>query len=133
MNKGHANNLPMMLKMLRLDAGLSQEEFALKAGISRSGIANYETGKRRPDIETIRKFADIYGVTIDVLIGNDSYDAITMRETTQTDNTKWKKLLHTHKSTLDISHFPIEYRISMTECYKYALAKYTKKEYPVKN
>ncbi len=133
MNKEYDNSLAMRLKMLRLDAGLSQEEFAAKVGISRSCVANYETGKRRPDIETIRRIAEVYGIMTDVLIGNDSYEDVTMRESTQVDNAKWKKLLLTHKSKLDISHFPIEYRISMVECYKLAMTKYRKKEYPIKN
>lgn len=133
MNREYDNSLAMRLKMLRLDAGLSQEEFAAKVGISRSCVANYETGKRRPDIETIRRIAEVYGIMTDVLIGSDSYENVAMCESMQADNTKWKKLLHTHNSKLDISHFPIEYRITMFECYKLAMTKYRKKEYPIKN
>ena len=38
-------------------------------GISRPALVNYETGKRKPDIEILEKIANYYNVSADYLIG----------------------------------------------------------------
>lgn len=127
MYKEYDNNLPMKLKMLRMDAGLSQEEFAAKVGISRSCVANYETGKRRPDISMIRKIANVYSIMTDVLIGSDLYADIALHENNRGNDPKRKKSLQPYRNTLDISHFPAEYQISIIEYYRYIQSKHNKK------
>ena len=49
--------------------GFTQKEVALELKIDRSQIASYETGRTQPDIETLGKLADFYGVSVDWLIG----------------------------------------------------------------
>ncbi len=41
------------LRELRLAAGLTQAELAAKAGLTREGITQLETGRRRPAWETV--------------------------------------------------------------------------------
>ncbi len=128
MYKDYDNNLAMKLKMLRMDAGLSQEEFAAKAGISRSCVANYETGKRIPSINMLKKIADIYGIMTDVLIGNNLCTGYSMCENDRDYAQERKKILQRHGHSLDISHLPTEYKISLIEYYQYIQSKQKKKQ-----
>ena len=56
------------LKNLRKQKGLSQIDFSADIGLSRSTVANWETGERQPDIEMIIRLAEYFGVTLDELI-----------------------------------------------------------------
>lgn len=62
MLKVQRKSFPLKLKLLRLESGKSQEILASELGISRSCLANYETGKRSPDRETLSKIAALFEV-----------------------------------------------------------------------
>ncbi len=51
------------IKALRIDCGLTQEEFANKIFVSRDLISKWENGTRRPDYKTVKKIAEIFSVT----------------------------------------------------------------------
>lgn len=55
------------LQTIRQKKGLSQEDLALKIGMSQETISQYETGTRRPSITTARKIADVLGVKLDAI------------------------------------------------------------------
>jgi transcriptional regulator with XRE-family HTH domain len=57
------------LKESRIHYGLTQKEIANKLRVSQSTYAGYETGKSTPNIEMLCKLADIYGTSLDILIG----------------------------------------------------------------
>lgn len=57
------------LKQLRIEKGLSQAELAKEIGINHRTISQYETGINEPDIQTIKKLCDFFGVTADYLLG----------------------------------------------------------------
>ena len=57
------------LKNARQKTGFTQREVAKETGISHSTIANYETGRTEPDIESLGTLADFYGVSADWLLG----------------------------------------------------------------
>ena len=59
------------LKTLRKSKGLSMKELGSIFGLAESTISLYENGKRQPDKETILKFADYFGVSVDYLLGRD--------------------------------------------------------------
>jgi transcriptional regulator with XRE-family HTH domain len=65
------------LKWLRERKGLTQKEMAEKLDISRSNYSKYEYGQREPTIETLRKFPDILGESLDFLVGVIDYDSET--------------------------------------------------------
>lgn len=48
------------LIMLRNMFGMSQEEIAVKIGISRQAYAKWESGATVPDIEKCKRLADFY-------------------------------------------------------------------------
>ncbi len=60
------------LKLLREKAGLTQKFVAEKIGVKNNTLSSYESAKRQPDYETLRKLADLYEVHIDYIItGNE--------------------------------------------------------------
>lgn len=67
-------NFGTILKHLRQVNFLSQEELANKLNISRSNIANYETSKNLPSIEILQKMSNLFGVSIDYLLGNTNIE-----------------------------------------------------------
>lgn len=57
------------LKLLRKNAGLTQEELSKHLNVSRSTIGMYEHGSREPDYEMLEVIADYFNVDIDYLLG----------------------------------------------------------------
>ncbi|MDF2635419.1 MAG: helix-turn-helix domain protein [Pelosinus sp.] len=64
-------SLGKRLSQLRRDKKLTQEQASKLLNISRSRIALYETDKRDIDTDTLRQFAEFYGVTTDYLLGHE--------------------------------------------------------------
>ena len=58
------------ISKLRSDKGLNQRDLAKLLGVSNGAIGMWETGKRQPDLDTIKKLSAVFGVTTDYLIGN---------------------------------------------------------------
>ena len=48
------------LSELRKDKGITQSELAEILGVSRTTVANYETGNRTPEYDALARLADIY-------------------------------------------------------------------------
>lgn len=60
------------LKTLREQNNLTQRSLAEKINVTHGAIGNWEMGKRDPDISTLVKIADYFGVSIDYLVGHSS-------------------------------------------------------------
>lgn len=59
-----------ILRQLRIEKGLSQEELASHINISKSTIGMYEQGNRIPKADaTLKKLAEFFNVSIDYLMG----------------------------------------------------------------
>ena len=58
----------MDIKKLRLQAGMSQEQLAAAAGVSRISIVRYESGERVPDGDVAARIATVLNCTVDDLI-----------------------------------------------------------------
>ena len=65
-NRRIAKNLTEYRKM----AGLTQAELAEKSNYSDKAVSKWESGNGVPDIYTLMQLAQLYGVTVDVLIGD---------------------------------------------------------------
>ena len=62
------------LAKLRDKRGLTQKELAEKTGISKSSIAMYETGERKPTLKRAKMLADFFGVSIeDIFFTNNPH------------------------------------------------------------
>lgn len=55
----------MSLKAARVNAGLTQKEAAKALNIGKNTISNYEKYRTKPNIDTAKKMAELYGVSID--------------------------------------------------------------------
>ena len=58
------------LKQLRKEKGMTQSQFASEFNIATGTIAMWETGKRTPDTETLKKIARFFNVSLDYLLDN---------------------------------------------------------------
>jgi transcriptional regulator with XRE-family HTH domain len=58
-------------KLVTLRGKQTQQEVADAIGISRARYSHYETGRSEPDIATIVKIANYFGVTVDSLIDDE--------------------------------------------------------------
>jgi len=78
------NNFPKRLKELRTEKDISQEELGLIMSLSKSTISLYESGKREPDYETLKKLADYFGCSTDYLLGKTNIkDAVKQNPTVE--------------------------------------------------
>ena len=63
-----------VIKQLRKERGLTQDQLAALLGVSRSTIGMYETGSREPDFETSEAIADVFNVDMDYLMGRSNVE-----------------------------------------------------------
>ena len=63
------------LKKLRKERNLTQIQLAAELNVANATIAMWETNKRTPDLKTVHRLADFFGVTTDYLAG-ESLDQI---------------------------------------------------------
>lgn len=62
----------MNLKNLREIKGISQRELGRQLNIAGTMISRYERGEAEPNIPTLIKMAEFFGVSVDTLIGHDA-------------------------------------------------------------
>lgn len=60
------------IKKYRADLELSQEALAEKIYVSRQTISNWETEKSYPDINSLIRMSEIFGITVDELLKGDA-------------------------------------------------------------
>ncbi len=65
--------LPIRLKELRINHGLSQRDVATKLGISPSIVSGYETGERTPSTENLLALSYLYKCSTDYLLGKTNH------------------------------------------------------------
>lgn len=63
--------LPKRIKQLRELNGWYQKDVAIKLNIKSNTLSGYENGTRSPDPDMLMKIADLYGVSVDYLLGRD--------------------------------------------------------------
>lgn len=63
------------LKDSRLRSGLTQEAVAQSIGVTRQSISNWENGRSYPDIGSILRLSDLYGITLDALLKENQVQA----------------------------------------------------------
>jgi len=74
MSKSNQNfeSFQVRLRTARENRGLNQAELGTRAGLQTSAISHFETGRRAPSFENLKKLADALGVTTDYLLGRVS-------------------------------------------------------------
>lgn len=59
------------LKATRKEKGITQLQLASALNVANGTVAMWETGKREPDLKTIRRIAEVLEVTTSYLIGEN--------------------------------------------------------------
>ncbi|MEK3740028.1 helix-turn-helix transcriptional regulator [Paenibacillus sp. FSL R5-0636] len=67
------------LRKLRKNEDLTMKEFGAKFSLAESTISGYENESRKPDLDTVNKFADYFNVSADYLMGRT--DRLNLEET----------------------------------------------------
>ena len=63
------------LKEARETNKLSQKYVAATVGVSAPTVSEWESGKKTPTVENLLKLSDLYGVTVDYLLGRSTFPA----------------------------------------------------------
>ena len=63
------DKMEFRLKKLRKERNISQLKLALDLNMNQNTISRYENMEREADYETLIKFADYFGVSLDYLLG----------------------------------------------------------------
>ena len=61
----------LKLRELRKRTGITMKDLGEAIGLAESTISHYETGKRQPDYETLLKFGEFFGVSVEYLLTGD--------------------------------------------------------------
>ena len=56
------------LKAARVNAGMTQDHVAKELKMNKNTLVSYEKYRSKPDIETAKKLAALYGLTVDDII-----------------------------------------------------------------
>lgn len=64
-------DLAPRLRQLRLDKHLRQDQVAALIGIDKSTVSAYENDLRQPSCEILVRFANLYRVSVDFLLGRN--------------------------------------------------------------
>ena len=60
------------LKRLRQEKDWSQEKLAEEIGVKRLAINKYESGQTKPSAATLQRISEVFGVSIDYLLAEES-------------------------------------------------------------
>lgn len=61
----------MRIRELRKAKKVTMKELGNMIGVAESTMSLYETGKRKPDPETLSRLADYFNVSVDYLLGRN--------------------------------------------------------------
>ena len=111
--------LSTRLRLLRVMAGETQEQTARSLNISRSCLANYETGRRIPDSHILALFAEHFRVNAAYLIGQLPLGTADISE-------REKELIRLvpEGGLLDLSEITSEGKIALLQFYRFLQEKH---------
>lgn len=108
-------NLGERINFFRKKLNLSQEEFGKKCGLSRNAIYNYENNKREPNVKTLKKMAEIFGIdTYELLTGTslkdleDSLSKIDLKANSESIKRKSKEIRSKYAESEEFCLFDID-------------------------
>lgn len=73
------------LKKLRTDKHLTQAQVARRVGVTASMVSSYETDIRLPSYEVMIHLADLFGVSVDYLLGREEKRLLDISELTDAE------------------------------------------------
>ncbi len=94
------------LRKLRCDKSMTQKEVAAIMGLDKSTICAYEINQRRPNYETLFKYSELFGASIEYLFGIDKMavkeDGEPFNIALTNEEVQFLKLLRKEKMIYDI-------------------------------
>ncbi|MCM1314723.1 MAG: helix-turn-helix domain-containing protein [Prevotella sp.] len=87
-------NIGKSIRQIRTENNMSQEDFAAIFFVTRQTISNWENEKSYPDLNTIVKISDRFGVSLDKLLKEDEKMVNEISEKTAT-GIKWNRIRRT--------------------------------------
>ena len=75
------------LRLLRRDKHLTQAQVAKRIGVTASMVSSYETDIRLPSYEVMLRIADLFGVSVDYLLGREEKRFLDISELTEEEAT----------------------------------------------
>lgn len=83
----HPDMLPFAqrLRTLREEKGWTQAEFGAQLGgvetpLPPATISSWEQADKRPTVDTVMRMADLFGITVDFLLGRESKPKVVVNE-----------------------------------------------------
>ncbi len=61
------------LRQIRIAKNLNQQKVAMDLNISREALSHYETGRREPSLDMLKKLSEYFNVSIDYLINGEEF------------------------------------------------------------
>lgn len=92
------------LRFLRRKAGLTQAELAKKMHLRQYNISDYEIGRIEPNIQTLMRFADVFNVSLDFLVGRKPKSMISA----DSDDSIIEQDVQSYISTMQIDKYLID-------------------------
>ncbi len=90
------------LRMLRQQSKLSQQQFAMKYGVSCQAVSKWETARNLPDIWILKKICEDYNVALDYFF-SDEEDKITLNQESTKKLPKEKRTKSKRKLIIGLS------------------------------
>lgn len=66
--------LGQTLRAARQSRGLTQGQLAVRLCVTRQAISKWEQDQSQPDLDNLRQLAEVYGCTVDELLGTSGHD-----------------------------------------------------------
>lgn len=76
-----------IIKKLRTDKGLTQDELAEKIYVTRTAISKWESGRGFPNIESLKAISKYFSVSLDELLSGEEILAIAKNDNKQKERT----------------------------------------------
>lgn len=86
------------LKKLRIKKGLTQSQLADILLLSQQSVNKYENQGAEPDIETLKKLADLFDTSIDYLVGHTDIDHKIEKSEKYTLSTEEARLIDNYRA-----------------------------------
>ena len=81
------------LKECREKIGISKQEAARRIGISQPAYLRYESGDRKPSLQTTKEIARVLNTSVDYLVGNSDDNTPTLIEISKDDNSELFRII----------------------------------------
>lgn len=86
-----------VLRSLRTQRGLTQQELGEHVGLSKAVISKYENGIGYPTLDSLIYFAEYFGVTTDYLLGVEHSKVIDVSELTGSEIEAINQIIREYK------------------------------------